>query len=204
MEMKKVLEVFPNAVLIQAVDNAKNKNSDLSFRNHQFEVQIMDIKKRTRELDNINLSFEQTDSLENIKSVTCDLNTYLYEIHKRLKDNEVFEQKKIVLKSKRLPSDTITGTFGSDDQSKDKFFTIKTMKVEWEGQKSYMDVFIDNTDIVRLEEANNSIKCQKIMFASASHEFRTPLNAIMNSYRFIEDHFNNVETCLGRINSISN
>ena len=68
-----------------------------------------------------------------------------------------------------------------------KHFTIKTMKVSWEGKSDcLMHVFIDNTDIVKLEEANNSIRCQKIMFASASHEFRTPLNAIINSYQFMD------------------
>ena len=66
------------------------------------------------------------------------------------------------------------------------------MRVNWEGKPSFMHVFIDTTDIVKLEEANNNIRCQKIMFASASHEFRTPLNAIMNSYRFIEDTFNTI------------
>jgi two-component system, sensor histidine kinase and response regulator len=52
-----------------------------------------------------------------------------------------------------------------------------------------MHVFIDTTNIVKLEEAKSNIKCQKIMFASASHEFRTPLNAIMHSFRFIGHQF---------------
>ena len=64
-------------------------------------------------------------------------------------------------------------------------FHVKSLKVEWEGSSSFMHVFIETTNIVKLEEAKNNIKCQKIMFASASHEFRTPLNAIMNSYQFI-------------------
>ena len=55
-----------------------------------------------------------------------------------------------------------------------------------------MHVFIDNTDIGKLIEAKNNIKCQKIMFASASHEFRTPLNAILNSYSFISDAFDTI------------
>ena len=52
-----------------------------------------------------------------------------------------------------------------------------------------MHVFIDTTDILKLEEANNRIKLQKIMFASISHEFRTPLNAILNSYDFVYSSF---------------
>ena len=74
-------------------------------------------------------------------------------------------------------------------------FNIKTLKVNWEGNKnSFMHVFIDTTDIMKLEEANNNIRCQKIMFASASHEFRTPLNAILNSFKFIEDMSRDIQT----------
>ena len=49
-----------------------------------------------------------------------------------------------------------------------------------------MHVFIDQTDVRRLEKAKNDMRCQKIMFASASHEFRTPLNAILNSIDLLE------------------
>jgi two-component system, cell cycle sensor histidine kinase PleC len=55
-----------------------------------------------------------------------------------------------------------------------------------------MHVFIDTTGVVNLEKAKTNIKYQKIMFASVSHEFRTPLNAIMNSFQFIEDQFNQI------------
>ena len=73
-------------------------------------------------------------------------------------------------------------------------FNIKTLKVNWEGNKnSFMHVFIDTTDIMKLEEANNNIRCQKIMFASASHEFRTPLNAILNSFKFVEGMWRDVQ-----------
>ncbi|CAI2386559.1 unnamed protein product [Moneuplotes crassus] len=52
-----------------------------------------------------------------------------------------------------------------------------------------MHVFIDTTDIINLEQAKSRIKLQKIMFASTSHEFRTPLNTIINSFNFIESSF---------------
>ena len=65
---------------------------------------------------------------------------------------------------------------------------MKTLKIDWEGNpNSYMHVLIDTTNITQLEEAKNNIKCQQIMFASASHEFRTPLNAILNIFDLIKD-----------------
>ena len=67
-------------------------------------------------------------------------------------------------------------------------FVVKTIKINWEDNpNSFMHVFVNITSIVQLEEAKNSIKCQKIMFTSASHEFRTPLNAILNSLDFVRD-----------------
>ena len=67
-------------------------------------------------------------------------------------------------------------------------FLLKTLKINWEGNNnSFMHVLIDTTSVIELEKAKNNIKWQKIMFASASHEFRTPLNAILNSLKFIRD-----------------
>jgi len=56
-----------------------------------------------------------------------------------------------------------------------------------------MHVFIDTTSMSKLEEANNNIRCQKIMFTSVSHEFRTPLNGIINFYSLIEHRFKVLE-----------
>lgn len=73
---------------------------------------------------------------------------------------------------------------------KQKRFFLKTLRINWEGNDdAYMHVFIDTTQTVKLEEAHNNMKCQRIMFANASHEFRTPLNSIINSYEFIESSF---------------
>ena len=68
-----------------------------------------------------------------------------------------------------------------------KRFNIKTLKISWEGtNNAFMHVFTDTTNISKLEEAKNNMRCQKIMFSSVSHEFRTPLNSISNSYYFIK------------------
>jgi signal transduction histidine kinase len=52
-----------------------------------------------------------------------------------------------------------------------------------------MHVFTDTTNIIKLEEAKNDMKCRDIMFTSVSHEFRTPLNAIINSLSFVNGSF---------------
>lgn len=62
-----------------------------------------------------------------------------------------------------------------------RVFNIKSTKVLWDGKPSIMHVFIDTTNMIKLEEANNNIKLQRIMFTSISHEFRNPLNSIVNA-----------------------
>jgi signal transduction histidine kinase len=70
------------------------------------------------------------------------------------------------------------------DQS---FYNVKTMKVIWEkNADAYMHIFIDMTNIKKLEEEKAKYTCQKIMFASVSHEFRTPLNVFHNSLYLIK------------------
>lgn len=49
-----------------------------------------------------------------------------------------------------------------------------------------MHIFVDTTNIKNLEEEKAKLKCQNIMLASVSHEFRTPLNAFDNSLQLIK------------------
>ena len=47
------------------------------------------------------------------------------------------------------------------DQNKSivRKFDVKTLKINWEGEKeSYMHVFIDTTNVSKLEEAKNNIR----------------------------------------------
>ena len=45
----------------------------------------------------------------------------------------------------------------------------------------------------KLEEEKAKYSCQKVMFASVSHEFRTPLNAFDNSLNLIKMIHQNVQ-----------
>lgn len=137
------------------------------------------------------MAYEQRHGDSDSK-VSCSLRRYLRQQQSKLDGNLVLEQKKLIMKfkAKALNGRRFVEESQNDDQVvKESIFNTKTMEVHWEGEPCYMHVFIDNTDILKLEEANNNIKLQKVMFASISHEFRTPLNAIMNSYNFIDDTY---------------
>lgn len=56
-----------------------------------------------------------------------------------------------------------------------------------EKQPLFMHMFIDTTQISQLEEMRAQNKYQKQMLANVSHEFRTPLNAIMMSLILLKD-----------------
>lgn len=72
-------------------------------------------------------------------------------------------------------------------ESKTMYFNLKSIKVTWENnKKSFMHIFVDTTGIKKLEEEKAKINCQNIMFASVSHEFRTPINAFENSLQLIK------------------
>jgi len=78
---------------------------------------------------------------------------------------------------------------GGSDETVKRVFNVKSMRVDWNRELCFMHVFFVNNDSAKLEKANNNIKLQKVMFASISHEFRTPLNAIINSYHLLSDVF---------------
>lgn len=49
-----------------------------------------------------------------------------------------------------------------------------------------MHVFVNSTEIRKLEREKAVNKCQQLMFTCVSHEFRTPLNAFSNSLKLVE------------------
>ena len=55
---------------------------------------------------------------------------------------------------------------------------------------SFLHVFVNVSSIKRLEKERATNKCLHIMFASISHEFRTPLNAFMNAVDLIQHNHN--------------
>ena len=55
---------------------------------------------------------------------------------------------------------------------------------------SFLHVFVNVSSIKRFEKERATNKCLHIMFASISHEFRTPLNAFMNAVDLIQLNHN--------------
>ncbi|CAI2376882.1 unnamed protein product [Moneuplotes crassus] len=190
-EKLKVVQEFPHPVLIlpQQIEESSN-----CYSNEEFEEKIQPLNQEIQELRHIQVKIDKKDSLKNHQE-RCSLLQYLGEGHrleknqpKRLKRDAIIHSRYFCNKDFPSLQDSING---EEDEQKQlqRNFNIKSLKIEWKGVPSVMHVFIDTTDIIKLEQAKNRIKMQKIMFASASHEFRTPLNAIIHSFNFIEISF---------------
>lgn len=189
-ENKNLLKLFPHSVVIEPkyIDAEYSKG----YTNREFERQILEIREHIEELSKVKVQCEN-------KETVTDLYTYLKEQQDKLNDEGFCEDTNIIISCfdscssnvLRMDSHSYDGSNGrGSDDTIDKLFNVKTLEVTYEGTPSYMHVFIDTTSIRKLDEAKNNIKLQKIMFASVSHEFRTPLNAIINSFQFINDRFN--------------
>lgn len=72
-----------------------------------------------------------------------------------------------------------------------KQFIIKTKRVNLDGESEednslFIHLFIDTTQITQLEEIKAQNRYQRQMLANVSHEFRTPLNAMMMSLQLLK------------------
>jgi signal transduction histidine kinase len=212
-EISKIIKAFPHAVLIQSNEEC--------YTNHEFDRNIKDISEQFDKLKKVHITIDEKQremsriqGEETIPSHIDNLKKLLEIQVEKLSRREIIEQDSVFICTQRLldrvkdSEGDISCSSQSDDEMQERdeldktiqqdnqrgrYCNIKSMKVLWKGKTSFMHVFIDTTNILKLEEATNNIKWQRIMFASASHEFRTPLNAIINSWKFVRHSFTQIK-----------
>ncbi len=59
-----------------------------------------------------------------------------------------------------------------------RLMTVHSRALTWCNEKATLNMFIDNTKIIHSERVKAERKYTKILLASVSHEFRTPLNSM--------------------------
>ncbi|CAI2386448.1 unnamed protein product [Moneuplotes crassus] len=197
-EKQKVVQEFPHPVLI-----IPEKLTRLSqcYSNDQFESQIKSLNHKIEELDQVKVVIKKKEEEQKIQKankndkIQLSLYKYLKQSQNKPKEFRAEIKDDIIIECENSSENLMENELESlnDEQQKPskphRNFSIKSLKLEWKGYMSFMHVFIDHTNIINLEQAKNRIKMQRIMFASASHEFRTPLNAIIHSYNFIKASF---------------
>ncbi|CAI2381894.1 unnamed protein product [Moneuplotes crassus] len=180
-EKQKVVQEFPHPVLI-----LPQKMSEMShcYSNEQFEQRIKTLDHKIKALDSVQVELKQKYDQEKAY-LKLSLFEYLSKIKKKNHDQE--DKGSTVIHCKNINNKERIRE--NERKQVKRNFYIKSLNIEWKEVPSVMHVFIDTTDIIKLEQAKSKIRMQKIMFASTSHEFRTPLNAIIHSYKFIETGF---------------
>ncbi|CAI2380872.1 unnamed protein product [Moneuplotes crassus] len=184
-EKQKVVQEFPHPVLI-----LPQKMSKLSkcYPNDQFEQRIKTLNHKIQALDKVQVELLQKDEKEKI-----DHKLSLLEYLSQIKKHQDYDQEtkgSTVIHCKNMNNKENIKENAKNITKRN--FHIKSLHIEWKEVPSVMHVFIDTTDIIKLEQAKSKIRVQKIMFASISHEFMTPLNAIIHSYKFIETGFKDI------------
>jgi signal transduction histidine kinase len=63
-------------------------------------------------------------------------------------------------------------------EDEEGMMTIKSVQIPWEGNTAHLSIYTDNSEIIKGQQAIQKVAVNKILLASVSHEYRTPLNAI--------------------------
>ncbi|CAI2383010.1 unnamed protein product [Moneuplotes crassus] len=191
-EKQKVVQQFPHPVLILPQKISKFSKC---YPNDQFEKKIKALNQRIEKLDQVKVTVTKKAARDKDVRKKLTLLEYIQCFQKNKKrGNDEAKRDAVIQCDQTLARNSSRNRQAASEESDSegmlkRNFSIKSLNIEWKGFPSVMHVFIDTTDIIKLEQAKNRIKMQDIMFASASHEFRTPLNAIIHSYNFIKESF---------------
>ena len=191
--IRTILLLFPEGVIIRSIDPV-TKETILKFANDA--AKKFNLEKY--ECNEIKNSIEISILNENSTSSIFDPNTTqtsqpdpIYRIDEFLKiqEEKLLEQNNtdcidemIEIRCEARDQESTADTSITDSLIYPLYFNVKSIKVNWDRNKeSFMHSFIDTSQVRKLEEVRATNKCQQTMFASVSHEFRTPINAFSNS-----------------------
>jgi signal transduction histidine kinase len=184
--IRAILEMFPEAVIIQSHNQSKEQ-WDIEFVNNTAKNRILTgkdsilKKKSVFRYSNGGDSNKQYDLIKLLDQQNWKLEE---EIKKLERSNAYCD---VMVEMIEPPFDHELGRKVTHEESVTSNLHLKSMQVTWQKNKqSFMHIFVDTTSIKKLEEEKAKIKCQNIMLASVSHEFRTPLNSFDNSLQLMK------------------
>ena len=159
-ELKRLLEVFPYGVIIQL----KNSSPEFPnvFTNEEFNRNVLDVKKRVEELSNVKIEFKDDDKENDVENHSSSLLDYLkFEQERLLIRKKWWGHRIMILKEsndqENRSSNYSRNRYNDHPYIEERVYIIRSLEVSWQGQDSFMHVFIDATNIVKLEEAKNNI-----------------------------------------------
>lgn len=184
--IKNILEVFPEAVLIQSLDD-QSKSFVLSFINNTGTNNIVDYESPLdRPIDDDKLKLVIKSVQTSSKSDAANSQGCL---HRNATLSSVLEYHQSLISEAHSEVvsaiEVSSGQAGGHDEN--THFSLKTVRVSWQDFKnSFMHVFINMTHVKKYESEKLTNELLQKMFSSVSHEFRTPLNAFTNALNALE------------------
>ena len=190
--IKKILEVFPEGIIIQSLDK-DSQWLTVQFTNNTAAKEIINYEDHcAKPIDDEQLSFVVKSDNSLIESNILSQNENqqkecnLSELLQLQIENTISNQTEVVNSVELLNKQKIN----SDEDSDSKFYSIKTLCVKWENNKnSYIHVFNNTTTLKKFEQEKTRNECIHLMLSSISHEFRTPINAFSNSMYLLESNY---------------
>ncbi|CAI2387204.1 unnamed protein product [Moneuplotes crassus] len=176
--IRKLLEVFPESVMIESFDSLLKQNT-VKFINNTAKKEFFEGDQERSEFLNLNMEFKISHNSEKHQKELFDISEFLKN-----------QTKSAIETNQEISSEVKIARTDSDE----KYFTVKTIMVEWEEDKqACMHVFTDMTHVKNLEHEKAINKCLHLIFSSVSHEFRTPLNAFKHSIGFMKNSYQNLQ-----------
>ena len=183
-----ILKVFPEGVMIRSVDEISRRtilkfanniaNRDLvNYENKDINIKVFD-----------NESFSEERKMQH--SISLDMFLNRQESNLESSQNDWVDQLILIKKKICQLQEGFVKIANIEEKKEELFFNVKTIKVSRDkNNQSFMHVFINTTQVKKLEEERANREYQHMMFASLSHELRTPLNAFSNSLNLVQITF---------------
>ena len=202
-----ILQVFPEWVIIRSLDE-RTQQTIVKFANNlasRFLIGDSSQENNFLQITEINPQISQ----ESVSERECFINLDEFLIKQELfiKDDMLNWAEQIIKIKQTM--DQIQDQFRRNEDfdrlKEDSYFNVKSTKVNWSNDKdSYMHVFVNTTQVKKLEKERANREYQQIMFASLSHELRTPLNAFSNSLCLVQLTFDEIKSQIDKYPKIAN
>ena len=188
--VRTILQLFPEGVIIRSIDPITKQTVNRFANDMAWKIILNDVGEEQAGIVKINI-IQSEENLQNhhVKRL-ASLDEFLEQQEFKIMEQADFKQYIKAMIEINKDSRNREVRFEKDDETFEEssnYFNVKSIRVLWENNKeSFMHAFINTTQIRKLEEERAKSKWHHLMLASVSHEFRTPINAFVNSLSLID------------------
>ena len=193
--IRKILQIFPESILIQSLDQVSGKLI-VQFVNDTAAKEIIEYGDPCGEQikdSQLKYSFKFAQDCNNFIQSLEEENKLIQSLSSLL---ELHVEKVQFSEKEAISTIKLWHAKWDDDMeewSMCRHYNVKTVQLKLGVNKfSFIHVFINTTTIKQFEIEKTRNDCLQLMFSSISHEFRTPLNAFSNSSLLLESNYNDL------------